>query len=788
MSTPWLSQLSRLTWRSRPALALLISAAVISFLLAVASSISGALEPSSDQRLRAEFGTSDLVITAEAWDGAPPGHALPDLPLPDLGRTVEHWTVWSATPALRIDGTSKRVDYREGTWPSPASDDVFELRSGRWPSAVGECAVAGGTNIAPTVGDWQITATGTLTPTALRNTTAALCFPGTWSQWALSAELKPLIAETARAKVYVVGAEPDLVSIRDSADGATGTEVTYRADSMRNRIGPVDFLRKLLPWLMLPFFAMAAVGSVFGRWVGGTAHVVRLIGGGWSRFRRRAILQATVAAVAVTFISARLAVGLTALALPLLQAHVRLESTDPKVSPLTSLVLSVTAGAGAALGARIGAHRARDRRTGPSEPAGHTAPARVAPPFVAAAIAAGAWACLLAFGTSSLWFLTLATIALALSGALAAVGALRVVAWRMSRTSPTPFLLARRLLQDHDKSALVGLLAGLLGITMSGLALTTANGTILVKLAQSIAPAGFAVIGNQTQLGDDVPAEIIAAFRTDIGAGADPVSVYETIVHETDGYLWNFASLSDAQRILGVLTQEQQAVLLDGGALLQAPEGAMLTVAETDEPIELTTMPFTGPTDRVFRVAGFTLESALPEAARHTRDQMTWYVFDNLTPEADEVADGWLKNTGFSNLYVYAAHPATAQLVQSAVAAMFLGIGIGIALATGHALRGEARQLESLVAGLRATGVSKSWTRHVLLYLAFIIGGIPVLAGVTATLAVLGGSHLTFPDAFSLSGTSWAIVCGVGLVTLAGSVLGALAIRGRVRYEQRLNT
>ncbi len=252
-----------------------------------------------------------------------------------------------------------------------------------------------------------------------------------------------------------------------------------------------------------------------------------------------------------------------------------------------------------------------------------------------------------------------------------------------------------------------------------------------------------------------------------------------------DGSTFVAESTADVGHLVGgVLTQEQQDILEDGGTLRFHDDGLTQVTFESDDgtTFDTSAISIEGLDPAWSNFDGFILRST---AKKHDV-QLVYptYVYTDLTPEQQDSAVAAGNAIGITASWVkaYQAPDVIAfPLISGAIAA-------GIALIAGFLLAfvsaGEARALRPTLAGLRALGLSHSWLTTALAWRMLIL---LVSAAVTAAIgAVIGvGCALLFGHfQFGVS-VPWLPLLATILALAAFTFLGTWRASRRIRLNER---
>lgn len=775
----WLRQLVGLWLRSGATFVLLASALIAGAFVAGSGAARSLYQPSAQSEANSVLGGASVVANGFDWPSPLPGEELPDIVAPSTGLV----TAWLADVSMKFDDATAVVDYREAPFPSVVSENRQELLTGSWPAEPGQCVSSTpAKSLTPTIGSWDLRLTGTTRELLPGAKSTLLCAPGTWQQWQVEPKLFALQQTTLQATVYASGPEAEALATFESLgwpEDSVGLDT--RTGTTNSNLRSAQLITSVAPWLLIPLFAMIAAGVLVGRWLRAHTRILRSLGGDVATLRRTIMtLGLTLAGV----VAASAGIGTSMLAktlAPTIASTLALPgevSVDLGVAAGTTL----TAIVGAFLGMLLG--QGQRRRT-LARRATSTQGARRWHGW-AALTCAGLWVLVTIVSGQDFWLLSVALLLLVLALGLGAVALTKIAARRCQELPPSPFLLAARMQQDSGKAGPVGTLGAVLALFVVVVAALSANGSVMAAMSAAVVPPGYALIGDKSLSMDPVPDEILTQFREDIGAH-HPIRISESLSHPTEGYLWTFETYADAVAVLGELTAEQEDVLKGGGVLEQAfePSGGQFSTMRS-ETVTLPVATYSGRRPNVFRVPGFAVAESLPPELQATPEDISWQLYGGLTPEQERKATSWKTDTGLTGIRIYTYREASLDVINAVTAATMLVLAVSVTLLVTHLLRGEAKQLRGIVAGLEAAGLPRSWSRQVLLYCAAWLTVIPAALALIGAVAAVLLLEMRLPTVFDPLGVPWWLLLGFVCLVLLGAAFGALSALRNVRHTERL--
>lgn len=802
----WLRQMIGLLLRSRPVRGLIVAAALAAALPAVIAGLRATTQLPPEREAANFMGAADVTISPYE-DPRPPGVAL-DMTSPYRLDDAKQVVVWTAPFVPLTEGTTTSAwDFYEGAWPSVATDTRVDLISGRWPQAPGECAATSSSpELHSPVGRWQLTVVGRIEHTAdPRSRPSAYCAPGTWARFQLADDVKPFIFQSVQPTIYVTG-DPATVEAQVLAASGDSLPIISTRDGFQPKLQIGAVLSDIAPWLVLSAVAALGAGAVLGRWVGALRHLLVTLGGRGGAFSTAGTLVTAGISFVVALIGGAGAQVIVRTSFPLLSRAWHEAIVPNSILPIevliTALIIALAAAIGVALTARAWTPPRSEPRPATARASRRESPRRRQTMCV---IAVGAWlAAIVTLATLSDTGMVGIAVGAAFFAVAASLTAILVVGKlvRTQRSDASPQSLAALWASRSGRSGVIGGLSVALAIMMTVAITATSYGYARYRLALSEVPPGVATIRTSTSspvTGKSVttPESVIQSFVDDVGITSKPIPIFEVLLHPNDGSLWGFQTIQDAEAILGTLSSEDRTALERGAVLLQSeptPDGTLrLRTGDTTSPDGFSSTPVRLPfvtyataKGHEFQVAGFHLLSALPPNA--SQPPVSRLVYTGLTPEQDQRADQWPDTTGLTAVQVRANHPATTQLVLTILAISMVGFAVVILAVVAGVLRGEARSLRPIAAGLFAMGIPPSWPRKVLLWLTAWLVAVPVLTSFAVAAVLTIGSLVFQPRLFTVAAVPWAAIVVSGALIIAAGCAGALLAGRRVQHRERLRT
>jgi hypothetical protein len=783
--------------RSRPFRALLVTVGVASLLVSATVSGIEALKLDPQQVLASWLGQTRAMVSPYDIPGSPPGTPLgqPEW-LSELQPGAQLITAWSGQVPVRDQGgTFSQISYRELELPSPALAGNTELIDGDWPVQPGECVSTkqAADNPDPPIGEWSLTVTGRVGLTYYPGGSELICAPGTWGTWKMSSAENAAAGVAATPSWYLTGDRDAVVASLNTVVGSDGfpPATIETADDLLqpNSMSAQKFLGERLPFLVIPFALALVLAGLLGRWGGEVARALSRSGVP-ERPMRTAMLTTALGGSAAAGLVGGICGSLLGLALrPVLSVINGGVPLSPWAIRWADVVLlALMGGIGAAIGflcsAVIGGGQLRQQDQAPRV---LTSRASLLICAVSVLLAGAAvWTGLASTGRLS-WMVAASVLMSAAMSALA-IPALAQVGRRLSKRPISGLTLGGRILVEGSArwGRLAAVLTGLVSLVVSLFLMASASVAGQLLITTSIVPAGSAFIETLDPAGNELPADTLTRFETDLGV-SDPVKITELYaVVEDWGLIQTFESLTDAKAVLGDLGPAEN--MLKQGGLVMIGNGVGQTEVSVDVDGDLFQLPVEMlkpvPASRYATGAGFAVRGALPEPVKNADVVRTWKLYRGLSPEQDVAARDWTTSSGMRAFQVMSFRPLEGFSLPAWIVVSLAGFGLLMTPLLASTLRKEARALRPLAANLSSIGVPSSWMRQSLRTLAGTVL-IPSLALAVGGAAVVTAElSLLYPTAFDVIGLPWWMLAVFVCCLAISGYLGVVSSARRLYHKE----
>ena len=626
----------------------------------------------------------------------------------------------------------------EADWASLPMGELYELISGRWPTAPNEVVVTSDVAAAALDGTLravddalQLKVVGIVVNQAYLPGQHVLTVPGTWASLdpATGARFPDLKASVS---TFWNGGDPNRV-VHELAAAWSSSMPEYSAEELpevlalglNQRAETIAQQRRTLanspaiglpPVLGLAGLAGVAVAALNVRWR--TRLIEQCVRLGIQR-RHVELALATAGLATILF---GVLVGAAAGMLALVPGRAILTTrAEAALSPMALewrvWALSLTASISAyvlvtGLTFLVG-RRTMSRREAPGRPTGRVLGGfRL---FVAVASIAAAVGFTTQVKDQTGMGLVMSLLALA-AGCLTPSVATRLAA--RGTTNPAD-LLARRAIAREGRRARVlgGVTCALVCVLLSGMTWWTSGNATTNDLTRANIPEGMVALESP----GDLPANLISEFEAFTGL-TEPVRVdlVSTTSLSLPGRLYAVATADDLTRLTrSQLTPEQIRALESGGLLISEPVGAV-TVSTTEATFTIPAVQ--APIPEEFGAAAFILLPAM-DSGLEVAPQGSFFIY----PEVDEAQLAKVKDAadalGYSPALISWHRPPDVIPISLSSQVAMGGLGLVVLIITALGSLSQARAMRPVLAVTRAIGLDRRWLERVLREQALITFG-----------------------------------------------------------------